>query len=193
MEPWTAMTDTGRTVERSRLPIADYGWLLLPLLFAFLAFPLARVALAGSAFLWVALLLFQRRRRILYVRAVLMVSVALVAWLMLCALLTFLADDAFRWAGETFANGGAMVTTTLMFTFTIFASTAAVVTMLLRIGGWGEAAILFACLMCMASGAVLSGMVDSLWAFPICALAASGLLALFLAWKPLRALIRQPR
>lgn len=180
------MIDSARTVETSRLSLVEYGWLLLPQLFAFLAFPLARVALAGISFTWVAMLMFQRRRRISHLRALAIAGLAMVAWLMLCALLTFLADDAFRWAGKTFADQGMMVVTTLMFTFAVFASTAAVVTVLLRIGGWGEAAILFICLMCMASGAVLSGMVDTLWAFPIGTLAASGLLALFLAWRPRR-------
>lgn len=179
-----AMTDRRRMAARSRLPPVEYGWLLLPPLFAFLVFPLARVALTGIAFVSVALLLFQRRRRVSYLLAVPLTSLAMVAWLATCALLTFLADDAFRWAGERFAEEGTMVVTTLMFTFAVFAASAAIVTVLLRIGGRSEAAILFAGLMCMASGAAFSGMVDSVWAFPICALAACGLTALFLAWPP---------
>ena len=98
-------------------------------------------------------------------------------WLALCALLTVLANGLFGWAGKAFADGGAAIATILMFTFAVFSFVAAIVTRLLRIGNWGEAAILFACLMCMATGAVLSTVVDSLWTFPVSTLMASGLLA----------------
>ncbi len=180
------MTDRKSATAASRLFLPEYGWLLLPLVFAFLAFPLARVVLAGIAFVWVALLLFQRSRGVSYLRALAMTTLAMPVWVMLCALLTFLANDVFRWAGETFADAGPLIVTTLMFTFVVFASVAAAVTLLLRIAGWDSAVILFVCLMCMAIGAVAPAFFDSLWAFPIGTLAASVLLALFLAWKPHR-------
>ena len=163
-----------------RLLWPEYGWLLLPLAFAFLAFPLVRVILAGLAFMWVAPLLLQRRRGTSYLRSLVMTASAMLLWLALCALATHLAEDAFRWGGATFADEASMVVSTLMLTFVFFSVMASLVVVALRIGGVMDAGVLFLCLMCVATGAVLSGQTDILWAFPVSTFLASGLFGTFL-------------
>ena len=156
----------------------EYGWLLLPVICALLVFPLARVALAAIAFVWVAALLYLRKRHIGYLRAWLMASLLMGLWLGLCALLTHLAQGLFEWAGEHFADEGLMVTGVLMTSFAVYGVTAAIAIKLLRIGGWRDAGVLFLAFMCMATGAVLSGTLDSLWTFPAGTAAGALLLAL---------------
>jgi hypothetical protein len=151
----------------SRLHPLEYGWLLLPLPFAFLAFPLARVVLAGIAFVWVAALLFQRQRGVGYVRALLMAALMMILWTGICALLTGLANGLFQWAGENIAHQTYMVTSVLMLSFAVYGVAAVLAVRLLRIGTWCDAGILLLALMGMASGAVLASTLESLWAFPV--------------------------
>lgn len=161
----------------SKLHPLEYGWLLLPLVFAFLAFPLVRVALAGIAFVWVAALLFQRRRGVGAMRALLMASLMMILWTGICGLLTGLANGLFQWAGESIVHKAYMVTSFLMLSFAVYGVAAALAFRLLGIGTWRDAGVLLLALMCMATGAVLASAIDSLWAFPVAAAVAAIVLA----------------
>lgn len=168
------------STQKQGLHMLEYGWLLLPFLFAFLAFPLARVVLSGICFVWVAALLFQRVRGISYLRSGLMASVLMVVWAGICALLTYLANDLFTWAGEAFSEEGAMVTGVLMASFTVYGIAAALGIRLSGIGSGCNTIVLFVAFMLLACGAISSGMSDSYWAFPVGIGAGTALLALHL-------------
>lgn len=160
----------------------EYGWLLLPPVFAFLVFPLAGIVLSGVSFVWVAALLLQRAKGRGYVRAILTIAVMMVLWLGICALLTFLADDLFKWAGEAISPEGHMVTTVLIGSFAVYGLTAAAAAKLLRIASLPDAAALFAGVMMIAAGAVINGRVDSLWPLPVGVAAASVLMFFYLRY-----------
>lgn len=166
--------------RREGLHPLEYGWLILPLFFAFLAFPLARVALAGICFVWVAALLLQRVRGVSYLRSWLMTGILIMAWLSICTVLTMLAEGLFRRAGEVFSENGYMVTGVLMATFTVYGIAAALAVRLLGIGGWRDTSVLLATFLLFATGAAFSGMSDSPWTFPAGVTASAALLALHL-------------
>lgn len=170
-------------IHPKKLHPLEYSWLLLPFLFSFLAFPLARVVLSGICFVWVVALLFRRMRDIGYLRAMLMASVLMVAWVGICALLTYLANDLFTWAGEEFSEEGAMVTSVLMVSFLVYGLFAAMGIRLLGIGSGRDAGVLFVASLLLAGGAVLSGMSDSPWAFHAGIGAGAALVALHLRKK----------
>lgn len=174
--------------RRAGLYPLEYGWLFLPLLFAFLAFPLARIALAGLCFVWVAALLFQRARGCGYIRAWLMTALMMVLWVGVCALLTRLADGLFQWAGETLSGEGRMVTVVLTGSFAVYGVAASVAARLLRIATWPDAAVLFAGVMAIAAGAVMNGILGTSWLFPAGVLAASGVVFVYL-YRNRRAII----
>lgn len=163
-------------------PRLAYVYLLLPTALTFFSFPLARIVFAGTAFVWVALLLFQLARGAGILRALFMASFGLVMWTLLCVLITDLADPLFGWAGERFRNEAGVISGVIMIAGAAYAAIAASVASLLCITAWRGALALFLGIVIIGGGAVVSGSIDNPWLLSL-SVALSSLLVVWPTWR----------